>query len=480
MKNRFIKLGLLSIFLIIISTIIILVTGRTFTEKFSYVKGNYQLNIDNYSGKIEVLDEKMINDNYYVKVKAKKPGRVYLELKDEQTSKIKIIYVHKTMVITDNTFFGKSTNSEVIPISIFIILTYLIYLLIIEYRKSIKENLYQYKNITYLGIIIFLLFFTLSIFLSIFNYQGLFDTISGIINSLSSVSILLLPVAFITFILVTISNIKLIIKEGKSLKNFLGVFFGVFICFLTIFPNHFYILLMKSHNINIFNLNSPGPYIYNFIESLIYLSVSYLECVLLGTIIIAIKSIKRKVEYNKDYMIILGCKIKNDGTLTPLLKGRVDRAIQFREEQLSKTGKDLVFISSGGKGNDEVISEAEAIKNYLIECDIKEKNIIVEEKSTNTYENINNSYKLIKNKDSNICFSTTNYHVLRAGLIATSQGIKIDGIGSKTKAYYWINAFIREFIGTLNNEKKKHIIVFILIVIVIMLMILITYFANNI
>ena len=179
-------------------------------------------------------------------------------------------------------------------------------------------------------------------------------------------------------------------------------------------------------------------------------------------------------------MIILGCKIKNDGTLTPLLKGRVDRAIQFREEQLSKTGKDLVFIPSGGKGNDEVISEAEAIKNYLIECDIKEKNIIVEDKATNTYENINNSYKLIKNKDSNICFSTTNYHVLRAGLIATSQGIKIDGIGSKTKAYYWINAFIREFIGTLNNEKKKHIIVFILIVIVIMLMILITYFANNI
>ena len=98
MKNRFIKLGLLSIFLIIISTIIILVTGRTFTEKFSYVKGNYQLNIDNYSGEIEVLDEKMINDNYYVKVKAKKPGRVYLELKDEQISEIKNtnIYFYNT------------------------------------------------------------------------------------------------------------------------------------------------------------------------------------------------------------------------------------------------------------------------------------------------------------------------------------------------------------------------------------------------
>ena len=46
--------------------------------------------------------------------------------------------------------------------------------------------------------------------------------------------------------------------------------------------------------------------------------------------------------------------------------------------------------------------------------------------------------------------------MLRAGLIATSQGLKIDGIGCKTRAYYWVNAFIREFIGTLYYEKKTH------------------------
>ena len=56
----------------------------------------------------------------------------------------------------------------------------------------------------------------------------------------------------------------------------------------------------------------------------------------------------------------------------------------------------------------------------------------------------------------------------------------MEGIGSNTKAYFWINAFIREFIGTLYSERKKHIIIFILIIIVIIMMIGISYLANNI
>ena len=39
------------------------------------------------------------------------------------------------------------------------------------------------------------------------------------------------------------------------------------------------------------------------------------------------------------------------------------------------TGKDIIFVPSGGKGDDEVISEAQAIKNYLMEQGIDEGNI---------------------------------------------------------------------------------------------------------
>ena len=480
MKNNIKRIIILSIFLIVISCAYITFRGRIYTVAFDINNdSDYKLSIEEETGKIEVLDKKEKDDKYLVKVKSKESGKVslYLDYVEFQTGKR--LYIHKNMVITEDTFLGKSTGSEIIPISLFIFLFYILFLLIKRYKQCLKENIYQYKNIAYLGIIVFLSFFVINNILSIINYQGLFETVNRVIDSLSFVSFILLPISFITFILVTISNINLIRKEGKSLRNLLGLFLGIFICLLTLLPNFVYNLLMQSQKINIYNLNSAGPYVYNFIAASVYLTVTYLECLLIATIIIAIKSVKKKIELNKDYMLILGCQIKKDGTLTPLLKGRVDRAIEFRNEQLESTGKDLIFVPSGGKGNDEIISEAEAMKKYLLEHGIKEKNILVENKSKNTYENIKFSNKLINNKKANIGFSTTNYHVMRAGLIATEQGLKFGGIGSKTKSYFWINAFIREFIGTLYSERKKHVLFFSVIVIIIMIMIGITYIGNN-
>lgn len=480
MKKAIRNIIILSLLLIAISGAILFYFGRTYTIHFSLNDNhNCDVILENKKGSVEILEKKEEKNICKVTVKGKKEGKAFVELRHNDYSDIAVLYVHKAMIITENTFFGKATASEIIPISLSILLIYLLYLLIKEYFSSINENLYQYKNIAYLGIMIYLSFFTINTIRSIFHYNGLFETVNNIINSFSFVSLFLLPLAMTTFILVTISNIKLIQKEGKSWKNLLGLFLGIFLTLLSLLPNFAYDILMRIQIINIYNLNSIGPYLYNFIESLVFLSVSYLECILVGTIVIAIKAIKKKVSYDKDYIIILGCQIKKDGSLPPLLKGRVNRAIQFREEQLKETGKDLIFIPSGGKGEDEIISEAEAMKNYLIEEGIPTKNILIENQSKNTYENIKFSYQLIKNKRAKLSFSTTNYHVLRAGLLATEQEIKIEGMGSKTKAYFWINAFIREFIGTLYSEKKKHLIVILLSILLIVIMIMITYFANN-
>ena len=122
------------------------------------------------------------------------------------------------------------------------------------------------------------------------------------------------------------------------------------------------------------------------------------------------------------------------------------------------------------------------MKNYMLDQGIEEKNIIVEDKSKNTYENIKNSIGIIKEKmkDAKIAFSTTNYHVFRAGNIATEQNNIIQGIGAKTKSYFWVNAFIREFIATLVKEKKKHFAVLFSIIVIAIIMIAITYLNNNI
>jgi len=481
MKKAIKKLILLIFILVIISNLTILLLGKTYTVTFSLSKNYTKLKVKQSTedGEVEIIKEKKDADNYYVKVKSKKPGKTFIIMDYGEFKESKILYIHKSMIITDNNIFGKCTGSEIIALSSLILLIYIISILFKKYKKESKENIYQYKNIAYIGIIIFLSFFALNTFISIFNYQGLYATIRAVIYSASVLSFFLFPIAFITFILVTISNLILIKKEGISPKNLLGLFLGIFICLATLFPDFLYRALFTSNLVNISNLNAPGPYIYAFVETFIYMGIAYLECVLIGTMIMGIKSAKNEPKYNKDYIIILGSQIRKDGSLTPLLQGRVDRALDFRKNQLDKTGKDLKFIPSGGKGNDEVISESEAIKEYLLEKGIKAKDIIVENKSKNTYENIKFSTNLIKDKKANICFSTTNYHVLRAGLIATSQNLKLEGIGSKTKSYFWINAFIREFVGTLYSERKKHIIMFSLTLIITIIMIWILYIANN-
>ena len=190
------------------------------------------------------------------------------------------------------------------------------------------------------------------------------------------------------------------------------------------------------------------------------LVIAYLECILFGTVIMGIIAAKHIPRYDKDYVIIPGCQIRKDGSLTPLLRARVDKAVEFAAAQEEKTGKAPAFVVSGGKGSDEIISEADAMRNYLLSRGIEGRRILTEAKSRDTEENIRFSADLIRQEAENarIAFSTTNYHVFRTGNIAWESGIGMEGIGAGTKAYFWINAFIREYIATLVQEKKKHLI----------------------
>jgi len=182
---------------------------------------------------------------------------------------------------------------------------------------------------------------------------------------------------------------------------------------------------------------------------------------LIGTIIANVMAVKYKPPYDKDYMIILGCAIRKDGTPTPLLAGRVDRAMAFASEQLEATGKDLVFITSGGQGGDEVVSESESMANYLKAHGVDDDHIIQENRSTNTFENMKYSKAIIDahNPEAKVAFSTTNYHVFRSGIFARRNKLKAVGIGAKTKWYFWPNASVREFIGLLTQHRLKQALV---------------------
>ena len=466
-----------SIILFSISTYIVLEKGKELS---------FDKNIDDLENISITYNKDIINCNYEIKnnnihfdIKGIKPGKTTITIEgisDNKTKTIeKNVYVHETGVITLNSFLGKCSGDISFVISFYIIVVLMIIHLIVKYIKNKKEKPYSYGNARRLGLLFFLTitcFFHLFFFIydMVFGYGG--ESINFFLRKIRDDTYLflaiVLPIVIIVTFLVSISNLRLLKKEGKKWTNMLGIILGHLICLSTVI-----IIIYGSSSENAIPSLTKN-YIYNTIAIIL----TYLECILLGVSILALKAARKTPKFDKDAIIILGCKIKQDGTLTNLLKSRVDRAIEFSKMQKEKTGKDIIFIPSGGQGRDEIISEAKAMNNYLLEEGIKKENILIEDKATNTYENIKFSNKLIQNKikKPKLAFSTTNYHVFRTGIIANKQNVNIEGIGAKTKAYYWINAFIREFIATLISEKKDHIKTIIELMIILLLFTIIIYF----
>ena len=341
-------------------------------------------------------------------------------------------------------------------------------------KEQYKKQKYSYSIIMNLGLVIFLIINILrqiNLLITNSNSTSINNLYNNTLDSFSYFAFLILPLIILLALYSIITNIVLIYKEGFKFQNILGIIFGLGIA-IGAFASQFIFEIIK--NINLINSNL---YIKKFIDIGLNSVLCYFYCLTLATLYCNIMAAKHKPNFDKDYVIILGSKIRRDGTLTPILQARVDKAIEFAKEQKEKSNKRIVFVPSGGKGEDEIISEAEAMKNYLIEKDISPEDIIVEDKSKNTYQNLKFSKQKIDedNKDGKIIFSTTNYHVFRSGVIANNEGIDCEGMGSKTKWYFYTNALIREFIANLFNQRKQHFALITSINITLFVLVIIGY-----
>ena len=243
---------------------------------------------------------------------------------------------------------------------------------------------------------------------------------------------------------------------------------------MTILPGVVSDMLQRSTVIDVHYEGGTAMYVELFTTNAVFFIVSYLECMLIATIILAVKAARGVPDPDRDYMIVLGCRVAGDGKPTKLLQGRVDRALEFAGLQMKKTGKALRFVVSGGK---------EAMKNYLLSKGIAEESILTEDRSTDTRENMIFSSEIIKNDfgpgDPKIAFSTTNYHVFRFGIIASGQGILAQGVGSGTRSYFWINAFVKEFIALIYSERRNHIRVAAALLILVLALVMIVWYSVN-
>ena len=123
-----------------------------------------------------------------------------------------------------------------------------------------------------------------------------------------------------------------------------------------------------------------------FCMTVIYGSVSFL-IFMIYTLFLQI--IPRKKDF--DYVIIHGSGLLEGDRVPKLLQDRLDKAIEvYRQDPTPPK-----LIPSGGQGSDESIPEAEAMKRYLLSKGIPEEDILPEERSTTTLENLRYSQEII-------------------------------------------------------------------------------------
>ncbi len=233
-----------------------------------------------------------------------------------------------------------------------------------------------------------------------------------------------------------VEGIKVIRHEGIKPANLLSMLFSVLMCiYLAVWPV-----------IGNLGKNTLGTTLYAIIS---FAAAYVLTLLAMYSISAVLNLFHLRKKRNADYIVVLGAGIIGN-KVTPLLAERIEKGIE-----LLHYNPNAVLIMSGGQGSGEDIPESEAMADYAADKGVDMKKIIMEQRSVSTQENLRFSRELMNKQKPKIIVVTTAYHVFRALILAKRQGIKCVGFGAKTKWYFMLNAFIREFVGYLSLIWKK-------------------------
>lgn len=122
-----------------------------------------------------------------------------------------------------------------------------------------------------------------------------------------------------------------------------------------------------------------------------------------------------QIKGDPQVMVILGCSVKPWGP-SILLQDRLDKALEYLEEH-----PDMAIVVSGGQGGDEHMSEAQAMYDYLVEHGVDGAQILMEDRSTSTRENLEYSLALLEENGydtaGDIMVVSNGFHLARVRMI---------------------------------------------------------------
>ena len=249
-------------------------------------------------------------------------------------------YVLPTGMVYNITGKSFAAAKFVIPLFLLIVLLTL-GVLTVTFIGKLRHGGFSYSMVFIGGVILFLLVSFIVIMLD-YPYWGFENNLISftdlplqLINcGKMFLSITRMPM-FLLAASLAVSNIWLIKMEGFRIQNALGILMGAL-----------YIGGYFAENLTNSFLGADSQTVF-YILLTVNLGVTFLlcyfECMLISTMFCAVAATRYKPEPELDYIIILGCAIRRDGTPTPLLKGRIMRAFDFEKAQYEKTGKHAKF-----------------------------------------------------------------------------------------------------------------------------------------
>ncbi|MDU1831525.1 MAG: YdcF family protein, partial [Finegoldia magna] len=216
------------------------------------------------------------------------------------------------------------------------------------------------------------------------------------------------------------------------------------------------ILYIAMIIVNLFKIFDLYKYI---IGMNLYLSLMVLSH-LLGNLIIKYQ----KIDTDFDYIVVLGGSMKGI-ELSELIKQRM-----FTSFAYYRTNKSIM-IFSGGKSNGD-IEESVAMKNFAVQNNIQDTDILLEKLAMNTMQNIQYVKNLIRQQDTKcddkkVCVITNNFHAFRTKLICNKMKVNWTVVPAESNLNSKINTYLIELLAAIYLDIVLHIITLVIITILI-------------
>lgn len=255
----------------------------------------------------------------------------------------------------------------------------------------------------------------------------------GVLRSVGLVVAILIGISYLVLTAFLLANgVVMVRRERRSLRHALSLLLGVAMALLPI------LVVVAVH------LRGSGTVAEVATTWLAVVGVALFGYVALAFGAFLLGSLLnrgRRRGFVPRYLVVLGAGLRGR-SVSPILARRLDRAVvEFRR----RAGRPMLVVS-GGRGPDEVCTEASAMTRYLLERHgIPRDRIVLEERARNTRENLVFSRELFDTADAPAVVVTSGYHVLRTAVLTRELRMRARVVGTRTQRHYLPSAYLREF-----------------------------------